>query len=65
MTQFWIAALALGLVAAAFVLVPVVARLDAAGGESSSTALGVGIVVALAVPVWPSCSIRAGRPGTG
>jgi len=52
MTQFWIAALALGLVAAAFVLVPVVRSwmsLDAA--ERSSGALGVGIVIALAIPV--------------
>jgi cytochrome c-type biogenesis protein CcmH len=54
MMQFWIAALALGLVAAAFVLVPVVrawARHGTEGKERSSTALGVGIVVAFAIPV--------------
>lgn len=51
MTQFWIAALALGLVAAAIVLVPVVRAWVAQASERSSTALGVGIVIALAVPV--------------
>ena len=52
MTQFWIAALALGLVAAAFVLVPVVRSwVSQEGAERSSAALGVGIVIALAIPV--------------
>jgi cytochrome c-type biogenesis protein CcmH len=52
MTQFWIAALALGLAAAAIVLVPVLrAWVRQEGEERSSTALGVGIVVAFAVPV--------------
>ena len=52
MTQFWIAALALGLVAAAIVLVPVL-RAWAAAQETdrSSAALGVGIVIALAMPI--------------
>jgi cytochrome c-type biogenesis protein CcmH len=51
MIQFWIAALALGLVAAAFVLVPLVRAWANEGSERSSTALGVGIVIAFAVPV--------------
>jgi cytochrome c-type biogenesis protein CcmH len=52
MTQFWIAALALGLVAAAIILVPVIRAWARQQGEDrSSTALGVGIVVALAIPV--------------
>jgi cytochrome c-type biogenesis protein CcmH len=52
MTQFWIAALALGLAAAAIVLVPVIRAWAAQQGDDrSSTALGVGIVVALALPV--------------
>ncbi len=51
MTQFWIAALALGLVAAALVLVPVIRAWARQGSERSSAALGVGIVIALAVPV--------------
>jgi cytochrome c-type biogenesis protein CcmH len=51
MTQFWIAALALGLVAAVIVLVPVLRAWARQDTERSSTALGVGIVVALAVPV--------------
>jgi cytochrome c-type biogenesis protein CcmH len=51
MTQFWIAALALGLAAAAFVLVPVIRAWAAQQADRSSSALGVGIVVALAVPV--------------
>ena len=52
MTQFWIAALALGLAAAAIVLVPVIRAWARQQGEDrSSTALGVGIVVALALPV--------------
>lgn len=51
MTQFWIAALALGLVAAALVLVPVIRAWARQDSERSSAALGVGIVIALAVPV--------------
>jgi cytochrome c-type biogenesis protein CcmH len=51
MMQFWIAALALGLVAAAIVLVPLVRTWASAGSERSSTALGVGIVIAFAIPV--------------
>lgn len=51
MTQFWIAALALGLAAAAFVLVPVIRSWAGEQSERSSAALGVGIVIALAVPV--------------
>lgn len=51
MTQFWIAALALGLVAAALVLVPVIRAWAREDSERSSAALGVGIVIALAVPV--------------
>jgi cytochrome c-type biogenesis protein CcmH len=51
MTQFWIAALALGLVAVAFVLVPVIRAWTRQEGEKSSAALGVGVVVALAIPV--------------
>jgi len=52
MTQFWIAALALGLAAAAIILVPVIRAWARQQGEDrSSTALGVGIVVALALPV--------------
>jgi cytochrome c-type biogenesis protein CcmH len=51
MTQFWIAALALGLVAAAIVLVPVLRAWTAQSTDRSSSALGVGIVIALAVPV--------------
>ena len=51
MTQFWIAALALGLVAAAIVLVPVLRAWSKQDTNRSSGALGVGIVVALAIPV--------------
>lgn len=51
MTQFWIAALALGLAAAALVLVPVIRAWVKQDGERSSSALGVGIVIALAIPV--------------
>ena len=51
MTQFWIAALALGLAAAAIVLVPVVLAWARQQADRSSTALGVGIVVAFAIPV--------------
>lgn len=51
MTQFWIAALALGLVAAAIVLVPMWRAWAKETADRSSAALGVGIVVALAVPV--------------
>lgn len=51
MTQFWIAALALGLAAAAIVLVPVLRAWTKQDANRSSSALGVGIVVALAVPV--------------
>lgn len=51
MTQFWIAALALGLVAAATVLVPVVRAWARQDSERNSSVLGVGIVVALAIPV--------------
>ncbi|HUG99232.1 MAG TPA: tetratricopeptide repeat protein [Gammaproteobacteria bacterium] len=51
MTQFWIAALALGLVAAAIVLVPMWRAWSRQATDRSSAALGVGIVVALAVPV--------------
>jgi cytochrome c-type biogenesis protein CcmH len=51
MTQFWIAALALGLVAAAIVLVPVLRAWSKQDTDRSSSALGVGIVVALAIPV--------------
>jgi cytochrome c-type biogenesis protein CcmH len=51
MTQFWIAALALGLVAAAMVLVPVIRAWAREDGERNSSVLGVGIVVALAIPV--------------
>jgi cytochrome c-type biogenesis protein CcmH len=78
MTQFWIAALALGLVAAAFVLVPVVRAWTSEQSERSSTALGVGIVVALAVPVvavmlyarwttwdWATGGMQAGTQDAG
>jgi cytochrome c-type biogenesis protein CcmH len=51
MTQFWIAALALGLVAAAMVLVPVIRASSREGEGRSSAALGTGVLVALAVPV--------------
>ena len=51
MTQFWIAALALGLVAAAIVLVPVVRAWGSQQADRSSNALAVGIVIALAVPI--------------
>jgi cytochrome c-type biogenesis protein CcmH len=51
MTQFWIAALALGLVAAAFVLVPVLRAWRLEGAGRSSSTLGIGIVLALAIPV--------------
>jgi cytochrome c-type biogenesis protein CcmH len=51
MTQFWIAALALGLVAAAMVLVPVIRAWAREDGERNSSVLGVGILVALAIPV--------------
>lgn len=51
MTQFWIAALALGLVAAAFVLVPILRAWRREGAGRSSTTLGIGIVLALAIPV--------------
>lgn len=50
MTGFWIAALLLGVVAAAFVLVPVVRGWTKDEGRSAST-LAVGLVVALAIPV--------------
>jgi cytochrome c-type biogenesis protein CcmH len=51
MMQFWIAALALGLVAAALVLVPLLRAWTRMGGERSSAALGIGVVIALAIPV--------------
>jgi cytochrome c-type biogenesis protein CcmH len=51
MTQFWIAALALGLAAAAIVLVPVVRAWASQQADRSSNALAVGIVIALAVPI--------------
>ena len=51
MTQFWIAALALGLVAAAMVLVPVLRAWKRQETERNSSVLGVGILVALAIPV--------------
>jgi len=51
MTQFWIAALALGLVAVAIVLVPVLRAWAKHEADRSSAALGVGIVIALAIPV--------------
>lgn len=51
MTQFWIAALALGLVAAALVLVPLLRAWNRMGDERSSAAFGVGVVIALAIPV--------------
>ncbi len=53
MTQFWIAALALGLVAAAFVLVPVLRawKAEGQGPERSSNAYAVSVVIALAIPV--------------
>ncbi|MFU8821079.1 MAG: tetratricopeptide repeat protein [Gammaproteobacteria bacterium] len=51
MTQFWIAALALGLAAAAVVLVPVILAWARQQADRSSSALGVGIVVAFAIPV--------------
>ena len=51
MTQFWIAALALGLAAAAVVLVPVIRAWARQDTDRSSSVLGVGIVVALAIPV--------------
>ena len=51
MTQFWIAALALGLVAAVIVLVPVLRAWAKQDTDRSSGALGVGIVIALAIPV--------------
>jgi cytochrome c-type biogenesis protein CcmH len=51
MTQFWIAALALGLAAAAMVLVPVIRAWARQDGERNSSVLGVGILVAMAIPV--------------
>jgi cytochrome c-type biogenesis protein CcmH len=51
MTQFWIAALALGLVAAAIVLVPVIRAWARHDSERNSSVLGVGVLVALAIPV--------------
>jgi cytochrome c-type biogenesis protein CcmH len=76
MTQFWIAALALGLVAAAIVLVPVVRAWAAEPADRSSSALGVGIVVAFAIPVvavllysrwtswdWAAGGMRMAAPG--
>lgn len=51
MMQFWIAALALGLVAAAVVLVPAISAWAKQGEDRSSSTLGVGILVALAIPV--------------
>lgn len=51
MTQFWIAALALGLAAAAMVLVPVIRASSRAGEKRGSAAFGTGVLVALAVPV--------------
>ena len=51
MTQFWIGALVLGLLAAALVLVPVVRAWARQDGERNSSVLGVGILVALAIPV--------------
>ena len=51
MTQFWIAALVLGLAAAAMVLVPVLRAWARADGERNSSVLGVGILVAMAIPV--------------
>jgi cytochrome c-type biogenesis protein CcmH len=51
MTQFWIAALALGLAAAATVLVPVIRAWASQQADRSSNALAVGIVIALAVPI--------------
>lgn len=51
MTQFWIAALALGLVAAAVILVPAISAWAKEGEGRSSSTLGVGILVALTVPV--------------
>ena len=50
MTGFWTAALILGLIAAAFVLVPVVRSWSKDKGRSTST-LAVGLVAALAIPV--------------
>lgn len=51
MIEFWIAALVLGLVAAAIVIVPVL-RAPSDGGESRrASTLGVGVVAALVVPV--------------
>jgi len=51
MTQFWIAALALGLAAAAVVLVPAISAWAREGTDRASSTLGVGILVALAIPV--------------
>jgi len=51
MTQFWIAALALGLAAAAVVLVPAISAWAKEGTDRASSTLGVGILVALAIPV--------------
>jgi cytochrome c-type biogenesis protein CcmH len=78
MTQFWIAALVLGLAAAALVLVPVLrAWASSKESERSSTALGVAIVVAFAVPVlatmlyarwttwdWSTGGMQAAGPGS-
>lgn len=76
MTQFWIAALALGLAAAAIVLVPVVRAWAAQPADRSSAALGVGIVVAFAIPIlsvvlysrwtswdWAAGGMRMAEPG--
>jgi cytochrome c-type biogenesis protein CcmH len=76
MMQFWIAALALGLAAAAFVLVPVLLAWAKHDKARSSAALGVGIVVAFAIPViatmlytrwstwdWSSGGMQAGGSG--
>jgi cytochrome c-type biogenesis protein CcmH len=51
MMQFWIAALALGLVAVAFVLVPVIRGWTRQEGDKSSATLGIGIAAALAIPI--------------
>jgi len=51
MIEFWIAALALGLVAAAVVLVPVLRAWAKGGHARSGSTLGVAIAVALAVPI--------------
>jgi cytochrome c-type biogenesis protein CcmH len=50
MSGFWIAAAALGLIAAALVIVPL-ARAWARDGQRSSATLGVGLVGGLAIPV--------------